>query len=137
MVDDVLPAITHIINLSLQQGIFPTLYKKAKIIPLLKKGDPLEPKNYRPVALLCIVSKVIEKAVFVQIVEFMKTQNLFHPNHHGFRAGHSTTTAMIPMYDTWMQAGDTGDLVGVCMLDMSAAFDIVGQFYLARKADTL
>ena len=133
MVDEVLPAITHIANLSIKQGKFPTMYKKAKVIPLLKKGDPLEPKNYRPVALLCIVSKVLERAVFTQIVEFMKTQNLFHPNHHGFRAGHSTTTAMIQMFDSWVDAVDKGDLVGVCMLDMSAAFDVVDHSILLKK----
>ena len=133
MVDDVLPVITHIVNLSIQQGVFPTMYKQAKVIPLLKKGDPLEPKNYRPVALLCIVSKVIERAIFLQIVEHMNTQGLFHPNHHGFRAGHSTTTAMIQMYDNWVQAVDKGDLVGVCMLDMSAAFDVVEHSILLEK----
>ena len=48
MVDDILPAVTHIINLSIQQAIFHSMYKIAKVIPLLKKDDPLEPKNYRP-----------------------------------------------------------------------------------------
>ena len=57
MADDVLPAITHIVNLSIQQGVFPSMYKLAKVIPLLKKDDPLEPKNYRPVAILCVISK--------------------------------------------------------------------------------
>ena len=133
MVDDILPAVCHIVNLSLQQGIFPSKYKVAKIIPLLKKDDPLDPKNYRPVAILCILSKVIERAVFLQIVEYMNDQDLFHPNHHGFRAGHSTTTAMIQMYDTWVQAVDKGELAGVCMLDMSAAFDVVDHSILLKK----
>ena len=69
MVDDILPAVTHIVNLSIQQAAFPSLYKLAKIIPLLKKDDPLVPKNYRPVAILCILSKVIERVIFMQIVE--------------------------------------------------------------------
>ena len=58
IVDDILPAVTHIVNLSIQQSAFPSLYKLAKIIPLLKKDDPLLPKN-RPVVVLCILSKVI------------------------------------------------------------------------------
>ena len=69
MVDDILPAVTHIVNLSIQQAAFPSQYKIAKVIPLLKKDDPLEPKNYRPVAILCILSKVIERVIFCQIVE--------------------------------------------------------------------
>ena len=133
MVEDILPAVTHIVNLSIQQATFPSLYKLAKVIPLLKKEDPLEAKNYRPVAILCILSKVIERAIFLQIVEFMNTNNFFHPNHHGFRAGHSTSTAMIQMYDTWVQAVDKGELAGVCMLDMSAAFDVVDHGILMSK----
>ena len=133
MADATLPAITHLVNLSIKQASFPALYKKAKVIPLFKKDDPLLPKNYRPVAILCIVSKVIERAVFLQIVEYMSTNDLFHPNHHGFRAFHSTTTAMIQMYDNWVQAEDRGELAGVCMLDMSAAFDVVDHDLLIQK----
>ena len=133
MVNEVLPVLTHIVNLSIQQATFPVLYKAAKVIPLLKKGDPLVPKNYRPVALLCIISKVIERVIFLQIVEYMNKNDLFHPNHHGFRAGHSTLTAMIQMYDTWVQAVDKGEMTGVCMLDMSAAFDVVDHGLLLDK----
>ena len=107
-VDDILPAVTHIVNLSIQQGEFPSIYKIAKVIPLLKKDDPLEPKNYRPVAILCILSKVIERVILLEIVEYMTTNEYFHPNHHGFRANHSTSTAMIQMYDTWVQAVEKG-----------------------------
>jgi hypothetical protein len=133
MVDDILPAVTHIVNLSIQHAAFPSLYKIAKVIPLHKKDDPLLPKNYRPVAILCILSKVIERVIFLQIVEYMNCNNLFHPNHHGFRAHHSTSTAMIQMYDSWVQAVDKGELTGVCMLDMSAAFDVVDHAILLDK----
>ena len=63
----------------------------------------------------------------------MNINDLFHPNHHGFRADHSTSTAMIQMYDTWVQAVDKGQLAGVCMLDMSAAFDVVDHGILLSK----
>ena len=133
MVNEVVPPITHIINLSIQQSKFPSQYKIAKVIPLLKKGDPLETKNYRPVAILCIISKIIERVIFLQIVEFMSKNEFFHPNHHGFRADHSTTTAMIQMYDSWVQAAEEKKITGVCMLDMSAAFDVVDHNILLDK----
>ena len=63
----ILPALTHIVNLSLASSTFPQAWKKAKVIPLLKKGDPLMPQNYRPVALLPVFSKILEKIVFNQI----------------------------------------------------------------------
>ena len=56
------PAITHIINLSISTQTFPEEWKKAKVIPLHKKNDKISPENYRPVSLLSSVSKVCEKA---------------------------------------------------------------------------
>ena len=85
IIEDVLPVITHVVNLTITQKSFPSIYKKAKVIPLLKKGDPLIQKNYRPVSILCVVSKVIERVVFKQIVEYMESNLFLCPNHHGFR----------------------------------------------------
>ena len=81
--DDIVPAVTHIVNLSIRQKEFPNSWKMAKVTPLLKKGDPLAPKNYRPVALLPILSKILEKAIFLQIVDYLDSNHLIHPNHHG------------------------------------------------------
>ena len=58
-------------------------------------------------------------------MEYMENNSLFHPNHHGFRSAHSTTTALIQMYDSWLEAAEEGRVTGVVMLDMSAAFDVV------------
>ena len=133
VVDEILPAMTHVINLSIQQSVFPSTWKVAKVIPLFKKGDSLEPKNYRPVAILVIMSKVLERIIFQQVIEYMDSFKLLNPNHHGFRSHHSTSTAMIQMYDTWVEAVDRGELAGVCMLDMSAAFDVVDPELLLQK----
>ena len=66
---EILPSLTHIINLSIQTSTFPTGWKKAKVIPLLKKDDPLDPKNYRPVAILPIFSQIIERVIVIQVIE--------------------------------------------------------------------
>ena len=58
---DILPALTHIVNLSIATGFFPAFWKKSKIIPLHKKEDLLNPKNYRPVAIIPIFSKILER----------------------------------------------------------------------------
>ena len=68
---DILPTVSHIVNLSITQSEFPTIWKLAKVVPLLKKCDPLTAKKYRPVALLPIFSKILEKAVFLQLVEYL------------------------------------------------------------------
>ena len=63
----------------------------------------------------------------------MDNNKFFNPNHHAYRAGHSTTTALLQLYDTWLDALEGGDLAGVCMLDMSAAFDLVDTDILLEK----
>ena len=77
---EMLPAITHIVNLSISKQQFPQSWKMAKVVPLLKKGDPLQPKNYRPVSLLPIFSKILEKAVFTQLVGYLESNKLLNPN---------------------------------------------------------
>ena len=65
----ILPALTHIINLSIKQSEFPDLWKIAKIVPLHKKDDILNPKNYRPLAVLPVASKILERVIFLQVVD--------------------------------------------------------------------
>ena len=137
IINEILPALTHIINLSLTSLVFPNLWKLAKIIPLLKKGDPLNPQKYRPVALLPILSKVLEKVIFKQIVKYVEGNGLLHPSHHGSRANHSTSTAMIEMYDSWIDSAEGEEMAGVMMLDLSAAFDLVDHHLLLQKLELL
>ena len=132
---DILTPLTHIINLSMTKSAFPTIWKHAKVVPLLKKGDPLIAKNYRPVALLPIFSKILERVVFNQLVSYLDSNSLIHPNHHGSRSGHSTATALIQMYDTWAEEVDRGNMVGVMMVDLSAAFDMVDYDLLLQKLE--
>ena len=130
---EILPALTHVINLSISSKKFPDYWKDAKIIPLHKKDDLLNPKNYRPVAILPIFSKVLERSIFNQISKYLTENSLLHPNHHAYRPSHNTTSALIQMYDTWVGAVDDGELSGACLLDMSAAFDIVDHPLLLQK----
>ena len=110
---DILAPLTHIINISITKSTFPSIWKHAKVLPLLKKGDPLITKNYRRVALLPIFSKILERVVFNQLVSYLESNNLIHPNHHGSRSGHNTATALIQMYDTWVEEVDKGNMVWV------------------------
>ena len=134
---DILPALTNIINLSIRNSHFPSTWKRAKVVPLLKKGDRFNPKNYRPVALLPIMSKVLERAIYLQLVEYLDVNHLFHPNHHGSRRAHNTCTALLQMYDTWTDAAENGNMAGVMMVDLSAAFDMVDHDLLIQKLELM
>ena len=133
--EQIAPVLTYIINLSIQSSSFPTIWKWAKVIPLLKSttADVILPKSYRPVALLPILSKVLEKVVFCQLVEYLEKNKLIHPNLHGSRAGHNTSTALNQLYDRWVEEVEEGNMVGVLFCDQSAAFDLCNHNILIDK----
>ena len=75
----------HVITLSVMQQKFPSCWKLTKIVPLHKKDSTLEPKNYRPVAILSPLSKVLEKAVYEQLYGYFTRNKLFNSALHGYR----------------------------------------------------
>ena len=125
--------IHHIVSLSINQDKFPHGWKFSKVLPLHKKDDKLERKNYRPVSILSPISKVLEKIVYEQIYNYFTRNQLFHPNLHGYRGNRSTQTALLQMYDRWVRAAHNSQLSGVVLLDLSAAFDLVDPALLLQK----
>ena len=125
--------ILHIINLSISSSTYPTPWKTQLIFPFHKKGDMIDPSNYRPVSHIAELSKLEEYAVFDQVSTHFNLNNLFHDNHHGFQAGHNTTTALIQLYDLWLNSAEDKELTAALFLDLSAAFDIVDHNVLLKK----
>uniref|UniRef100_A0A672ZDD0 Serine/threonine-protein kinase greatwall n=1 Tax=Sphaeramia orbicularis TaxID=375764 RepID=A0A672ZDD0_9TELE len=103
--------ITHVINASLTSGTFPTVFKQAQVTPLLKKPSltPTQVENYRPVSLLPYLSKIIERAVFKQVTEFLSQNNLLDINQSGFKIGHSTETALLSVTEGDYSLPERGD----------------------------
>ena len=131
--DYVVYPVHHIVCLSIIQEKFPNSWKYSKVIPLHKKGDSMERKNYRPVAILSPLSKVLEKVIYEQVYNYFTKFSLFHPNLHGYRKNCSTQTALLQVYDRWVWASNEGKLSGVVLLDLSAAFDLVDSGLLLQK----
>ena len=123
----------HVIVLSINQNKFPTGWKYSKVIRLHKKLSQLERKNYRPVAILSPLSKILEKVVYTQIYDYFTRNKIFHPNLHGYRGNRSTQTALLQMYDRWVEAAVAGKVSGVVLLDLSVAFDLVEPSILINK----
>ena len=123
----------HIITLSLMSNRFPKCWKYSKVLPLHKKESTLECKNYRPVAILSPLSKILEKVVYEQFYNYFTINSIFHPNLHGYRHGRSTQTALLTMYDRWVKAAVDEQVSGVVFLDLSAAFDLVDPDLLIGK----
>ena len=82
---------------------------------------------------IIFVSKLAEAAVFEQVAEHFSKNNLWHPNHHGFRPSHSTATALSQLYDFWIKKVENTELSAGLLLDLSAAFDVVDHKILLEK----
>ncbi|KAK3528007.1 hypothetical protein QTP86_013117 [Hemibagrus guttatus] len=124
---DLLPFITTVINGSLMSGHVPTAFKKARVIPILKKPalDPSDISNYRPVSLLSFLSKILERVVYNQLSDYLMQNNLHDPNQSGFKAAHSTETDLLAVTEK-LHAARSAKLSSVLiLLDLSAAFDTV------------
>ena len=81
--------------------------------------------------------KVLELAVYLQLVDYLDSNHLFNPNHHGSKRAHNTCTALLQMYHTWVDAVDNGTMAGVMMVDLSAAFDVVDHEILLPKLEKM
>ena len=127
------PSLVYIVNKSITSGSFPSLWKEAKVKPLFKSGDRDDINNYRPISILPTLSKLIEKWVDINFSLFLNNFNLLHKSQSGFRAKHSTESALILMVDSWLKALNAGKLIGTVMVDFRKAFDLVDHQILLRK----
>ena len=123
----------HMVNLSLEQGIFPKELKIANIIPIFKSGETDAVGNYRPVSLLSTVSKVFERAFYSRLSSFIKQQKILYELQFGFREGHSTHMAIIQLLDSIITSLDKGEYSAAIFLDFSKAFDTVNHAILLDK----
>ena len=120
----------HVICLSIMQKKVPSCWKYTKIVPFHKKKSP---GNYRPVAILSPLSKILEKVIYEHIYNYFERNKLFHPSLHGYRKDRSTMTALLSMYEKWVMAARKGQVSGVVLVDLSAAFDLVTPSLLIQK----
>ena len=129
----VAPIMTHIMNLSLNQGVFPHEMKCAKVIPLFKAGNKLHVNNYRPISLLPCLSKIIEKCMAAQLTDYLSKYNILYRYQFGFRAKHSSNIALNLLVDKIVSSLDKKEaFVGVA-LDFRKAFDTIDFTILLSK----
>jgi hypothetical protein len=132
-----IPYITTLVNASLTTGIVPSEFKLSYVTPLLKK-DNLNPdvlNNYRPVANLPFLSKVLERIVAKQLTTYLETNGLQDPLQSAYRAGHSTESAVLKIKSDLDAILDNGDAALMVLLDLSAAFDTIDHDLLITRLE--
>lgn len=127
--------LTFIINHCLKSSTYPEAWKIANVLPFPKIANPLDLSHLRPISILPMLSKVLEKIMHFQISEYVFDNDIIPNIQSGFRQGHSTTTALITVVDDILRAIDNGELSAMVLLDYSKAFDTMDHAVFCSKLE--
>ena len=122
-----------LVNLCFTSGKFPKIFKDAIILAILKKGDPSDPLNYRPISLLNIFCKILEKCIHVRISKFVSKHKLISKHQFGFQAGLSTENAVSAFCEFIYNALNDRNFSINIFIDLKKAYETVNRQILIKK----
>ena len=131
----VIEVLTTLINESFIKGIFPECLKTAIIIPLHKGGDKAHLSNYRPIALLPALSKIIERLLKNRLMPFLLKHEIFSNNQFGFLPEKCTSDAMFSLLNDVYTSLNSNRPTATVFCDYAKAFDCVSHNILLKKLD--
>ena len=114
-------------------GVFPSVFKTAKVIPVFKKDSKLDYSNYRPIFLLSNIEKILEKLMYKRLYTFLNKNNVIYNLQFGFRQQYSTSHALINITENIRKALDDGNISCEVFVDLQKAFDTVDHKILLAK----
>ena len=120
-------------NYSFSSGVVPNQLKIARVIPIYKKGSCIDLTNYRPISLLSIFNKILEKLMYRRLLSFLDKHNVLFDKHFGFRSYHSTNHAILLICDKIQRAIENGSYSCGIFLDLSKAFYTIDHQILFSK----
>ena len=125
--------ICDIINLSIKLSTFTDKYKITKLTPLFKKGSKTDPKNYRPISLLPLISNLIEQTIHIQTQEYLEITGLIYKFWSSFMKIFSTDSCLVHLTDYIIKDMDKGQHTGMILTDLQKAFDTLDHDVLLKK----
>jgi hypothetical protein len=127
------PILSNIFNKSMNTGRVPDKLKEAMITPVYKSDDRKSFGNYRPISILPIFSKILERIIYNRLLTYLDKMHILSSNQYGFRKNYSTYMALIELIDSLSHSIDNNEYTIGIFVDLSKAFDTVDHKILISK----
>ena len=133
----IVDSLTYLYNLCIEKNYIPLKFKKAKVIPMHKSGTPSDPCNYRPISILSVIAKPMEKHLHKYLYSYVVKNKLLHDDQSGFRKNHSCHTTLIQLTDDLLSNVNENKFSGLIFIDFQKAFDVIKHSILLQKLKIL
>ena len=133
LIKSIAQPLSEIINCSFSTGVVPCELKLAKIVPIFKQGNKEDLTNYRPISVLPVFSKILEKIMYERLNNHLIKNDILYSMQHGFRSGHSTAMSLINLQEQITTAIDNNEFSVGIFIDLAKAFDTVDHGILLKK----
>ena len=110
--------LAELFNLSLSTGLFPNLWKMARIAPIHKADATVERSNYRHISVLPVLSRLFEKLVYDQLYNYLISNEMLFSRQSSFRKLHSVLTCLLKCTNDWYLNIDSGQYTSVTFIDL-------------------
>lgn len=135
IIHSIVEPLTRIFNLSFQQGRIPHQLKTCRVVPIYKSGKHTSLDNYRPIGLISVISKIMEKIVCKSLTNYLEHNSFIYQHQYGFRKNHSTIHPIVHFLNRIAKSANDHEFTIAIFCDLQKCFDVLDRNILLRKLE--